>query len=121
MAYTITSQCISCDRCLSVCPTNAIKVTDGKHWIDSTLCTKCVGSTYSVPQCVAGCPTYDGCIEQPSDYWESWFMTYNRLVGKLTKKQDYWERWFDTYSQKFAGVLQSQRDRNLTLTSTPAN
>jgi ferredoxin len=110
MAYTITSQCISCKLCLSVCPTDAIKVgEDGKRWIDPELCTNCVGSIHSVPQCKAGCPTCDGCVKVPSDYWEGWFAHYNRVIAKLTKKQDYWERWFNCYSQKYSEQLQKRQ------------
>jgi ferredoxin len=109
MAYKITSQCISCDLCLSVCPTGAIKIVDGNRWIDPALCTNCVGSIYTVPQCKAGCPTCDGCVKQPSDYWEGWFANYNRVLGKLTNKEDYWERWFNCYSQKFSEQLQKRQ------------
>jgi ferredoxin len=109
MAYQITSQCISCDLCLSVCPTNAIKIVDNQRWIDPQLCTNCVGSIYTVPQCKAGCPTHNGCTKQPSDYWEDWFANYNRVLAKLTNKQDYWERWFDCYSQTFSEQLQKRQ------------
>ncbi|MBD2298390.1 4Fe-4S binding protein [Nostoc sp. FACHB-87] len=109
MAYKITSQCISCNLCESVCPTGAIKVEGSRHWIDSELCTDCVGTIHTVPQCKAGCPTCDGCVKETNDYWESWFAKYNRVVGKLTKKQDYWERWFDCYSQKFSEQMQKHQ------------
>ncbi|MEA5620130.1 4Fe-4S binding protein [Cronbergia sp. UHCC 0137] len=109
MAYKITSQCISCHLCKSVCPTGAIKETNGNHWIDSELCNNCVGSIHTVPQCKAGCPTVHGCVKQPGDYWEGWFANYNRVLAKLTNKQDYWERWRNTYSQKFSEQLQKQQ------------
>ena len=109
MSYKITSQCISCDLCLSVCPTNAIKIIDGHRWIDPNLCTDCVGSIHKVPQCSAGCPTYKGCIKETTDYWQSWFDTYNRFVKKLRNKQDYWEGWFDLYSQKYSEQIQKSR------------
>ncbi|MBD2360823.1 4Fe-4S binding protein [Anabaena minutissima FACHB-250] len=110
MAYQITSQCISCKLCLSVCPTGAIKIAeDGQHWIDTELCTNCVGGIHTVPQCKAGCPTCDGCVKVPSDYWEGWFANYNRVIAKLTKKQDYWDRWFNCYSQKFSDQLQKHQ------------
>jgi Pyruvate/2-oxoacid:ferredoxin oxidoreductase delta subunit len=117
MTYTITSQCISCDRCLSSCPTNAIQHDGNTHWIDSARCNHCEG-LYSVPQCWAVCPTNEGCIpfalgvsavalssssESSPDYWESWFATYNRLIARLnnTKQQQsgYWQNWFDTYAK----------------------
>lgn len=106
MAYKITSKCISCKLCLSACPTSAIKIVNGHHWIDPKLCTNCNGTAYRVPQCVATCPTYDGSVIEPKDYWESWFDTYNKVVTKLTKKQDYWDSWFNVYSQKFSEQLQ---------------
>jgi len=109
MAYKITSQCISCSLCHSVCPTGAIKVVDGIYSIDSELCTNCVGSIYTVPQCKAVCPTSDGCVEETNDYWEGWFANYNRVLAKLTNKQDYWERWYNTYSQKFSEQLQKHQ------------
>ncbi|BAZ06531.1 4Fe-4S binding protein [Calothrix sp. NIES-3974] len=106
MAYKITNKCISCDLCLNVCPTNAIKVIDGKRWIDPNLCTNCVGSIYSVPQCTAGCPTCDGCVKEYTNYWDSWFDTYKKCVAKLTNKEDnYWQKWFSCYSQKYAEQL----------------
>ena len=92
MTYKITSECISCNLCQSVCPNGAIKTVNGNLWIDSDLCTNCVGSIYTVPQCKAVCPTANGCRKQPADYWENWFQTYNRMVAKLTKKQDYWHK-----------------------------
>ncbi|MBD2294306.1 4Fe-4S binding protein [Anabaena sphaerica FACHB-251] len=109
MAYTITSQCISCKLCLSVCPTGAVKIVDDHYLIDSELCTNCVGSIHTVPQCKAVCPTANGCVKQPSDYWESWFSKYNSVLAKLTNKQDYWECWYNTYSQKFSEQLKKQQ------------
>ena len=108
MTYKITSQCISCDRCISQCPTNAIKIVGDRHWIDPSLCNNCANTTYSVPQCAAGCPTFNGCVPV-QDYWESWFATYDRLVGKLQGQSDYWERWFNTYSQKMTPQVQSHK------------
>lgn len=110
MAYQITSQCISCKLCLSVCPNNAILVVeDGKRWIDPDLCTNCAGTIHTVPQCQAVCPTRDGCVKEPTDYWERWFTYYNKVKAKLTKKQDYWERWFTCYSQIYAEQLQKHQ------------
>ncbi|NWF59965.1 MAG: 4Fe-4S binding protein [Fischerella sp.] len=109
MAYQITSECISCNLCQSVCPTGAIKIDGDRPWIDPELCTNCVGSIHTVPQCKAGCPTSNGCVKVPADYWESWFNTYYHFVAKLTKKQDYWENWFNFYSEKFSEQLQKRQ------------
>jgi len=111
MAYKITSQCISCKLCASVCPVGAIKIIDGNHWIDPDLCTNCVDTVYSVPQCKAGCPTCNGCKKQPNDYWESWFDTYNNIVKNLKKEPDYWETWFNCYSQKYSEQLQKNQQQ----------
>ncbi|WP_017314877.1 DUF362 domain-containing protein [Mastigocladopsis repens] len=109
MTYKITSKCISCKLCLSACPTGAIKIVDAHHWIDSNLCTNCNGTAYSVPQCVASCPTYDGCVKEGEDYWDSWFTTYDKVLAKLTKKQDYWDNWYNFYSQKFSLAVQKNQ------------
>ncbi|AKG24143.1 DUF362 domain-containing protein [Calothrix sp. 336/3] len=114
MAYKITGQCITCNLCDSVCPTDAIKKVNGSPWIDPELCTNCIGSIHTVPQCIAGCPTCDGCVQISTDYWESWFSTYERLVKKLTKKQDYWEKWFSVYSHKFSEQLQKRQQHQAT-------
>jgi ferredoxin len=113
MTYAITDQCIACENCLSSCPTGAItKNNNGKFSINSNLCNDCAGS-YGVPQCMAGCPTANGCaptlssliksVKTTSDnYWDNWFATYARLTSRLKTKQETqgWQRWFDTYSQK---------------------
>jgi hypothetical protein len=42
-----------------------------------------------------------------SDYWENWFVRYERLLKKLHAGQQnqYWETWFDTYSQKLSTLI----------------
>ncbi|MGG6270006.1 4Fe-4S dicluster domain-containing protein [Leptolyngbya sp. AN03gr2] len=120
MSYTITSQCIECDRCLSVCPTNAIQ----HHWIDPTRCNNCADS-YSVAQCAAACPTNYGCVpgttaavSVPSDeYWNRWFTTYQRLIFKLNDQTSpYWHDWFDLYSERLSTLLsQNSGTRNANL------
>jgi ferredoxin len=110
MTYKITGKCISCDLCLPVCPRSAISIIDGQRTIDPNLCNGCVDTVYTVPQCVAGCPTCDGCVKQPANYWEGWFDTYKKSVAKLTNKNsNYWEIWFASYSQKFSKQLEKQR------------
>ena len=118
MSHTITNDCIGCDRCLPVCPTNAITKDDWGYAIDPQVCNDCVGF-YGVPQCAAICPTNYGCIpgtsmafrqpllRQSQDYWEQWFATYNSLISKLheSKRTAYWQRWFDTYAQELSKVL----------------
>ncbi|NRB09445.1 MAG: 4Fe-4S binding protein [Richelia sp.] len=111
MTYKITSECISCYLCQSVCPTGAIKLVDNRLWIDPNLCQNCADSLNTVPQCQASCPTNYGCVQESTDYWENWFATYSRFLAKLTKKQDYWDKWFNFYSQKFSEQLQEQQCR----------
>lgn len=59
MTYRITEFCIECGRCVSVCPTEAISVVDGHHWIDPELCD-------DVAMCVRYCPE-PKAIEQVID------------------------------------------------------
>ncbi|NJN22563.1 MAG: 4Fe-4S binding protein [Leptolyngbya sp. RL_3_1] len=115
MTYAITQSCIGCQRCLSACPTEAIQTDGTAFWIDVNRCNQCQGS-HGVPQCWAVCPTNEGCVplvaaavavplnsgsETSPDYWESWFATYTRLVGRLQQPEQsgYWRHWFDSYSQ----------------------
>ena len=39
-----------------------------------------------------------------NDYWESWFVTYDKFLKRLkSKKQsEYWDRWFEVYSAKMS-------------------
>lgn len=120
MTYRITSQCIECSRCESVCPTGAITRNEHQYQINIERCNDCVGH-YAVPQCWAACPTTDGCVADlaisapspclaaisASDYWETWFTTYNHLVSRLNARHtsDYWQRWFQTYSQALSQQL----------------
>ncbi len=126
MAYIITSQCISCDRCHVQCPTGAIKKIGERYKIDPSLCNDCVGH-YSTPLCAATCPTNGGCVpnivqgacnhpvlannSNSPDYWDSWFSTYNRLVAQLHKSRQsgYWYRWFDKYSQELAKEISERK------------
>lgn len=118
MTYAITDQCIACENCLPSCPTGAIFKNDlGKFSIDPNLCNDCVGS-YGVAQCMAGCPTANGCAPTLSsliqstrnpanNYWENWFSIYDRLTSRLNAKKEtkYWHHWFDNYSQKLELLL----------------
>ena len=120
MTYTITDQCIACENCLPHCPTGAIKQKEnGKFAIDSNLCNDCVGY-YGVAQCMAGCPTVNGCTPTISslikstqtnsnNYWDNWFAIYDRLISRLKAKQEtqYWQHWFNTYSQKLEQLVVS--------------
>ncbi len=134
MTYTITANCISCQRCLSACPTKAIQTDGSAFWIDVNRCNQCQGS-FGVPQCWAVCPTNEGCIplttgtvtvpltsesETSGDYWESWFATYTRLVARLrdSQKSGYWRQWFDSYSQVLKN-LPTNRDNETNVPLMP--
>ncbi|WP_013323678.1 4Fe-4S binding protein [Gloeothece verrucosa] len=124
MSYTITNNCIGCDRCYVQCPTGAIQKVDGLLLIDSTLCNDCVGY-HGTPQCASICPTNGGCIpsaasitpeptwvpqalkSEVSPYWDSWFARYNYLMQRLKSgdQTGYWQHWFDTYSSKLTSLL----------------
>jgi MinD superfamily P-loop ATPase len=120
MAYVITSLCIACHRCESVCPTGAITSNGHQYQISSERCNDCLGH-YAVPQCWAVCPTNGGCIPEATssarslvkrssnEYWDTWFNRYDALVSQLkaNHQPDYWKHWFDTYSQALVKQLQT--------------
>lgn len=118
MTYTITNNCIGCDRCVPQCPTGAISRQGQAYWINPKLCNNCTGF-YSVPQCQAVCPTNSGIsrlssiasLSKGNEYWDSWFNTYERLVTKLNNAQQpsYWEQWFNTYSHQLKKVIQANQ------------
>ena len=64
MALYITDECISCDACVSECPTEAITEGDPIYIIDAEKCTECVGF-FDESQCVAVCPV-DCCVPDPN-------------------------------------------------------
>jgi len=118
MTYTITSECIGCDRCITVCPSQAIqKIGSSRLQIDGDRCNNCV-PTHSVPQCWAACPTNAGCTPLSSliplpkelDYWERWFATYDRAVSHLhqTHPTDYWGRWFGRYAKRLSRLVRGK-------------
>jgi ferredoxin len=41
--------CVGCEACVSVCPTSAISVNDGKALVDDDVCVECGA-------CVSTCP-----------------------------------------------------------------
>jgi len=49
MAYTISSECISCGACTNECPVEAISVGDAQYEISEELCIDCGA-------CVSSCP-----------------------------------------------------------------
>ncbi|MGA0198022.1 MAG: DUF362 domain-containing protein [Prochlorotrichaceae cyanobacterium] len=111
MTFTITHNCIGCQRCLSASPTGAIATDGTAFWIETDRCNQCQG--YGTAQCWAVCPTNEGCVastiavpltsqsEISNDYWESWFAKHNRMVARLKSSDQppYWRDWFETYSQ----------------------
>ncbi|GAB4531322.1 MAG: hypothetical protein Tsb0014_14710 [Pleurocapsa sp.] len=92
MSYQITEECIQCNRCMSLCPTGAIKKDETHFWIVSEMCNNCAGH-YSTPQCAAVCPTNYGCVSEQFDL--------SKQQEELSSK-DYWERWFNTYAKKWS-------------------
>ncbi|PWH13043.1 MAG: hypothetical protein DDG59_14785 [Anaerolineae bacterium] len=46
----IDNLCVGCEACLSVCPNNAIKLYQGRAWIDSSLCGECGACAEICPQ-----------------------------------------------------------------------
>jgi MinD superfamily P-loop ATPase len=59
MAYTITKLCTECGRCVPVCPTHAIFVIEGHHWIDPDQCN-------DVAMCVRYCPVPGAIVAAPA-------------------------------------------------------
>ncbi len=104
MAYTITQNCIACNRCYVSCPTSAIKNLNGSYFVDESLCNDCIGF-HGTPQCVAVCPSDSACV--PTSYWQSWFTYYQRLLQglKTSQSQLYWDKWFNIYSEKLQTLL----------------
>lgn len=49
MAYKISSECVMCGACESVCPVSAISAGSSQYVIDASLCTDCGA-------CEATCP-----------------------------------------------------------------
>ncbi|MEL6552052.1 MAG: 4Fe-4S binding protein [Cyanobacteria bacterium J06621_11] len=114
MTYAITEKCISCQRCIPNCPTNAIEPDGATFRINAELCNNCKGF-HSVPQCWAACPADEGCVslsnrtssftlgnalETTTDYWKAWQAAYSQRVSQLenSPQADYWHSWFDSYS-----------------------
>jgi len=50
MAYTISSDCISCGACVNECPVDAISEGDSQYEINADICIDCGA-------CAASCPT----------------------------------------------------------------
>ena len=118
MTYTITDHCISCQRCLSSCPTEAIQTDGSSFWINVNRCNQCQGS-HGVAQCWAVCPTDEGCVplstgslavtahaEPTGHYWRAWFANYTHLMARVKASQPsgYWQQWFETYAQRLQGL-----------------
>ena len=54
MAYKISSDCIACFSCISICPVGAISIQQGNYWIDPAICNNCEGYAPE-PLCVNAC------------------------------------------------------------------
>ncbi|PZU99781.1 MAG: transcriptional regulator [Pseudanabaena sp.] len=54
MAYKISSDCVSCYSCISICPVGAISIQQGNYWIDPAICNNCEGYAPQ-PLCVDTC------------------------------------------------------------------
>lgn len=72
MSLIITDQCISCNACKLVCPSNAIIISEQKFSIVNHRCDECKAH-YKVPQCASICPienaisNSDGVALNPSN------------------------------------------------------
>lgn len=51
----ILHQCIACDACREICPTNAIQIGEPIYTITQSKCILCVGYAES-PNCIEVCP-----------------------------------------------------------------
>ena len=128
MTYAITEKCISCQRCVPNCPTNAIERDGDTFRINADLCNNCKGF-HAVPQCWAMCPTDDGCVslatrissftlgnalENTADYWKAWQAAYNQRLALLkdSPQADYWHDWFDSYSQTLQKLQATAEEEN---------
>ena len=84
MALTITDECINCDVCEPVCPNQAIYEKPDRYYINSDLCTECVGH-FDTPQCVEICPV--ACIPKDPNKIESADSLYEKFLS-ISKQND---------------------------------
>lgn len=118
MSYTITNNCISCNRCLNQCPTHAIYREGLHYWIERNRCNQCA-EFYRVPQCAAVCPTNGGVVKvgslisglsdkvsvnprqrllpEPGMGKPAGSDFSRTLTASLTG--DYWDSWFHLYNR----------------------
>lgn len=61
----ILNQCIACDACREICPTNAIQIEEPIYTITQSKCILCVGYSES-PSCIKVCPV-DAIIDTTQD------------------------------------------------------
>lgn len=81
MALVITDECINCDLCAPLCPSDAISEGEEIYIITHSRCTECVGY-HDSPRCVAVCPV--DCIVQDPEHVEdaeSLWAKYRTLRG----------------------------------------
>ena len=50
MLFVDIEKCSACRRCEKICPSGAIKVTEGKAKIDNSLCNDCYRCVYVCPK-----------------------------------------------------------------------
>ncbi len=73
---------MSWTECRRLCPTGAIKQTNGHYWIDLKLCDRCQG----LPEYRCGGIFQNNSPNQLQDfnaYWQEWFANYQKLRQRL--------------------------------------
>ena len=82
MPYKPSDEYMSWTECRRLCPTGAIKQTNGHYWIDLKLCDRCQG----LPEYLCGGIFHNNSPNQLQDfnaYWREWFAHYQKLRQRL--------------------------------------